>query len=95
MSERVGEHVADVVVDESVVDVAAHLASVHQPGLPQHAELVAHGGLGDVEGLDQRVDAYLPLPSETENAQAGRVGEPLEEADRFFDHVRFRETPLE
>lgn len=90
VSERVSEHVADVVVDESVVDVAAHLSGVYQPGLTQYAELVAHGGLGDVEGFDQRVDAHLPLPQKAEDTQASRIGEPLEEANRLFNHVRFR-----
>ena len=55
---------------------------------------MAHGGLGDVEGLDQCVDAHLPLAEQAEDAQAGRVGKPLEEADRLGDHLVLWEVPL-
>ena len=94
MRECVFEHSADVVVGEAVVDVAARPLGLYQPGLAEHAELVAHGGLGDVEGFHQRVDTDLALAEQAEDAEAGRVGESLEEADRLGDHLVLWEVPL-
>ena len=94
MRECVFEHGADVVVGEAVVDVPPGPPGLYQPGLAEHAELVAHGGLGDVEGFHQRVDADLALAEQAEDAEAGRVGKPLEEADRLGDHLVLWEVPL-
>lgn len=79
VGEGVVQHLLDVRVSETIVDVAALSARPNEPGVAKRPKLVADGRLADVEGVDDLVHALLALAQKTQDPKPGRIREAFQQ----------------
>lgn len=74
---------------QAVVHPHPLAAVLHQSGMAQGGEVAGDGGLGEIEDAHQVADAQLPFLEKGEEAQAGLLGEGLEEAGCRFHGILY------
>ena len=95
MAEPVGEHVADVLVGEAVVDDPPLLTSFYDMARAKQPELVADRGLPHPNQEGKIADAQLLSEAEgVQDPRAVRVGEESEDP-RYAVGFRVREDLIE
>jgi hypothetical protein len=80
-----------MVVRQAVVDVPPVAPMRHEPGIPQHPQLVTDGRLRHVERVHDLVHTDLAVSQQAQNAEPRRVGEALEQLHRGRHHRRVRQ----
>lgn len=77
--------IPDDLLVEAVVDVLAGTATGEQAFFPHQPEVVADGGLGQVEMLAEHADIQLAVAQELQDLEASGFGQHAHDADRHIE----------
>jgi len=94
MSECVFQHLTNVTVGKSVIDVSSFAPVGHEPCVPEHTELMTDGRLGHPQRFDEIVHTHFPVAKQTQDAKAGPVCKSLQKLNGPLRDVLTRELFL-